>query len=385
MRRRGRTAPTALELPAGLDAGVIEGLWRWYEATARDLPWRRSRDAYAIWVSEVMLQQTQVITVIPYYERWIARFPDVASLAAADEAEVLLLWEGLGYYRRARNLLRAAREVVEHHGGVVPREPDVFRALPGVGEYTTAAVFSLAFDDDLAVLDGNVKRVLARLVALDQPPSVPRVHKKLSALAQQLLPAGQGVAALHNQAMMELGARVCTPRSPSCEGCPLAAPCRARAEGAAESYPRKAARKAVPLQQLAVAVLADARGRLLLYQRPYGGMLAGLWDLPAVVLRDDHDEALAPEAVTDVVVEAALQATLRADHGLEVAVGEALPAVDHAYSHLRVRLHPRRCFLRARPRAERAAESGPRWLALADLGARALPRATRKVLASFER
>jgi A/G-specific adenine glycosylase len=331
-----------------------------------------------------MLQQTQVATVVPYYERWIARFPDLASLAAAEEGEVLLLWEGLGYYNRARNFHRAARLLVEEHGGAVPRDAEVFRALPGVGEYTTAAVQSLAFDADLAVLDGNVKRVLARLITLEQPPSVSRVHKQLAQLAQQLLPAGQGKAALHNQAMMELGARVCTPRSPSCDECPLAAPCAARAAGQAEAYPRKAPKRAVPLQQLAVAVLEDERGRLLLYERPYGGMLAGLWDLPAAVLRDEAGQAIGPEAVTDELVAAALLEALLAQHGCAAAIGEALPPVDHVYSHLRVRLHPRRCTLAAMAPADRAAETSARWLARSELGSRALPRATHKVLASLD-
>lgn len=351
--------------------GAVAALHRWYESEARDLPWRRTRDPYAIWVSEAMLQQTQVATVIPYFERWMRRFPTVSALADADEADVLVCWEGLGYYRRARLLHAAAREVASRYAGVVPRELEAFRALPGVGEYTAAAVASIAFDQDEPVLDGNVQRVLARLVRLEIPPARAPGRRSLLALAGRLLPAG--TARLHNQAVMELGARICTPRKPTCAVCPLAEPCAARTAEDVERYPLKVPRKAVPHRHLAVAVVRDDQERLLLYKRPYGGMLAGLWDLPAVEL---EERAAAADLLLRVV---------RERYGLKAATVRALPLVRHAYTHLKVTLHP--WLMRAPARAElSAAEAGTelRWVEPGRLGELALPRAGHKVLESLD-
>ena len=329
------------------------------------MPWRATRDPYAIWVSEAMLQQTQVATVIPYYARWMERFPDVAALALAEVDEVLLAWEGLGYYSRARNLHRAARIVHEEHDDVIPSEEAAFRALPGVGPYTVAAVLSIAFDRDLAVLDGNVKRVLARWVALREPVAAPGITRGLETLAQELLPTG--TAALHNQAMMELGALVCTPRRPRCAECPVQRSCAAHATGDVERFPPRAARRAVPTRELAVAVVLHDE-RLLLYRRPYEGMLAGLWDLPAALLTADVE---APKV---------LQEHLREAFALAVEVGEALPLVDHAYTHLRVTLHPYLCRLVDGPPARAREQDDRRWITARQLAEQALPRASHKVL-----
>ncbi|MCK5799895.1 MAG: A/G-specific adenine glycosylase [Deltaproteobacteria bacterium] len=369
-----------------IQARDLAKLHAWYVANARDLPWRHTRDPYAIWLSEVMLQQTQVATVIPYYERWLARFPDLETLAAADEGDILLHWEGLGYYRRARNFHRAVRQVVAEYGGEVPTDVEAFRALPGVGDYTAAAVFSIAFGAKLAVVDGNVKRVLARLSALSEAPTTSRITKHLQAQAQALLLRREVDPSIHNQAMMELGARICTPRAPLCTDCPLAGVCVARELGTPEDYPRKGPRKVVPQEHLAVAIVHDDRGRILLYQRPYGGLLAGLWDLPSVALRDDKGERLSGASVTESATMSALEGYLREAWGLVARVeGDALSLVTHAYTHLRVTLHPYRCVVRSGRRSRqgsRAAEATPsRWVAPEEFGAQAMPRASHKVLA----
>ena len=204
----------------------VRPLLRWYKRNARALPWRRTRNPYRIWVSEVMLQQTRVETVKPYYARWLRAFPTLQALAHARSADVLRVWEGLGYYARAHNLQRAARVVLRSHAGRVPADPALLRRLPGVGAYTAAAIASIAFDVDAAVLDGNVKRVLARLYSVRQPIERPRTQQRLQQLATQQLPPGK--AAQYNQAMMELGALVCLPRNPRCSACPLRTQCSAQ-------------------------------------------------------------------------------------------------------------------------------------------------------------
>ena len=236
----GLTARESAKLQAS-----IPGLHSWYRARGRDLPWRHTSDPYAIWISEVMLQQTRVTAVVPYYHRWLDRFPTVGALAAAPLEEVLKLWEGLGYYSRARNLHRAARAVVDDWGGSIPADPAAFADLPGVGTYTTAAVMSIAFGADLAVMDGNVRRVLCRLLALEADPRRAPHAAALDRLAQDLLPPG--TAADHNQAMMELGATLCTPRNPTCQTCPVANVCRGLARGTPERYPlRKSKHSGAP-------------------------------------------------------------------------------------------------------------------------------------------
>jgi len=336
----------------------VAALHVWYRRTARDLPWRRTRDPYAVWISEVMLQQTQVATVLPYFQRWMEAFPDVASLAAADLEDVLRLWEGLGYYSRARNLHRAAAEVARRLGGVIPDDPEAFRSLPGVGAYTCAAVMSIAFDRDMAVIDGNVKRVLSRLAALS-PPSAAVIDE----LARKLLP--RGTAALHNQAMMELGALVCTPRSPRCAGCPLRGVCRARA-GDPERYPKKAPMPAVPHRRFAVGlVLRD--GVVLIDRRPPGGLLGGLWEFPRVELDDEGTDG------------STLAAGLRRDLHIAVEPRRALAEVHHAYSHFRVTLRPWLCAANAG--ATRAAEGRTtRWVRPSELSGFPMSTADRKVM-----
>lgn len=255
-------------------------LLEWYAHARRDLPWRRTRDPWCVLVSEVMLQQTRVAAVIPYYERFLARFPTPASLAAAPEEEVLALWAGLGYYGRARNLKRAA-EAITARGGF-PKTAEEWRSLPGVGDYTAAAVASICFHEPCAVLDGNVIRVMARMSLERGDASSATVRQRLRELAQKMLdPRRPGD---FNQALMELGATVCLPRHPKCVQCPLARHCRARAEGVAEQLPARTRRRE-PLKQELDLALVVRRGRVLLQRRGAGdGRLAGFWELPEAAL-----------------------------------------------------------------------------------------------------
>ena len=248
---------------------------RWYDSAKRDLPWRRTQDPYPVWLSEIMLQQTRVAAAVPYFERFLERFPDVAALAAAGEAEVLTAWAGLGYYSRARNLHRAAKQIA---AGGFPRDYHALRALPGVGEYTAAAIASIAFGLPHAVLDGNVIRVLARVSAEEAPVASASAKERLRTLADRLLDRAR--PGDYNQAVMELGATVCLPRSPRCSECPVATTCEARRRGLEDRLPVKAQRVKTVAIELEL-LLIRRRGRCLLWQRPEdSGPMAGFWELP---------------------------------------------------------------------------------------------------------
>jgi A/G-specific adenine glycosylase len=265
-------------------------LLRWYGMCRRPLPWRQSRDPYPIWVAEIMLQQTRIAAVIPYYERFLERFPEISDLAEADETEVLRLWSGLGYYQRARNLQRAARKIMESHNGNFPRNAEAARELPGIGGYTLAAVLSIAFGEPLAALDGNIARVLARLGAMQNPLRKPQTWRSLQEEAQrQLAPGHPGD---WNQALMELGETVCTPRAPACDACPVARWCRARALGLVDQIPAKRVPRDGVRVTLAVAVLCDPRGRTLLLRTPGrhdAVLFSRLRQFPAVEVRGERD------------------------------------------------------------------------------------------------
>lgn len=281
----------------------------WFATHARDLPWRRTLDPYAVWVSEVMLQQTQVKTVIPYFDRWLAALPDVAALATAQEERVLKLWEGLGYYTRARNLQRAARLVADDHGGRFPDSPTAILELPGIGRYTAGAIASIAFNQTTPILDGNVIRVLTRLLALPSDPKERRLNERLWTIAAALVKtAGElpriklrspmklaGNHSALNQALMELGATVCTPISPKCPACPLAGLCAARRLGRPEAFPESARRPSATARRF-VAVVFQRRGRLCVQPRPTGVVNAGLWEFPNVELSTPEADAIASAA-----------------------------------------------------------------------------------------
>jgi len=303
---------------------VRKRLLDWYRANKRAMPWRETRDPYAIWISEAMLQQTRVETVIPYWERFLRRFPDVHALATADPDEVLGAWAGLGYYSRARNLQAAARVIDQKHGGKLPDDAETLQTLPGIGRYTAGAVASIAFDRPEPVLDGNVKRVLARLLGIradiGQPATVARLWQEAGALARGPHPGDL------NQALMELGATVCTPRAPRCASCPVSQSCDARAKGDAESLPIKARKKPARAVE-AVAALVVRRGKALAVRRPARGLLGGLWDLPG----DD--------LVTGETPRAGLARALRERAGLEISRASAIGIVEHVFTHRKLTLH----------------------------------------------
>jgi A/G-specific adenine glycosylase len=281
-------------------------LLRWYRRHHRDLPWRATRDPWHVWVSEVMLQQTRVSVVLPYYRTFVERWPDPAALARAPIDQVLRVWSGLGYYRRARQLHDAARTVVRDHQGRVPAAPDAFARLPGVGRYTLGAVLSIGFDQPLPVLDGNVARVLSRIEAIPASVRDPRGSRELWARAATLVPMrGAGT---WNQALMELGALICTPRSPRCDECPVRARCRARELGRVDAFPPVAPRRASVRIRRAV-VLVERNGRVLVTRRE-GPVLSGLWEPPGIDLdANDADRKSMRAALSRAGVQARLVST----------------------------------------------------------------------------
>jgi A/G-specific adenine glycosylase len=260
---------------------IIPALASWYAANARDLPWRRTHDPYSVWISEIMLQQTQVKTVIPYFERWMRALPTVEALARAPLVKILKLWEGLGYYRRVRHAQAAARRIVRDHAG---RFPDAFAdvlALPGVGRYTAGAICSIAFHQPAPILDGNVIRVLSRLCGVAGDPRDKRVNAKFWSLAQEAVSGGEAAPGVVNQALMELGALVCLPRSPRCAVCPVRQDCFARSQGRVEEFPALAPRQAVRPRRF-IAFIVPESGRFLVRRRPDGEVNAGLWEFPNI-------------------------------------------------------------------------------------------------------
>ncbi len=343
-------------------------LLAWYADRRRDLPWRRTHDPYCIWVAEVMLQQTQVATVIPYYERFLARFPTVESLASASLDDVLKLWEGLGYYARARHLHAAAQSVAAEHGGQVPDTMADLLSLPGVGRYTAGAILSTAFGQDVPALDGNVCRVLSRAFAVEEDVTRGAGRRRLWALAEALVPSGR--AGDFNQALMDLGAMLCVPRAPSCGVCPLAEDCRAHRLGQEERFPVRRERRAVPHYQVTAGMVWNDEGRFLIAQRPLDGMLGGLWEFPGG--KQKPEEAL----------ETCLRRELKEELGIKVAVGALLTVVQHAYTHFRITLHAFHCRIVAgRPRALGC--TAWRWITLDDVPRFAFSAADHHVIAAL--
>jgi A/G-specific adenine glycosylase len=330
-------------------AAFRKQLLGWFRQYQRDLPWRRTKDPYRVWLSEIMLQQTRVAAVIPYYERFLGRFPDIHALATAPQEEVLRLWSGLGYYSRARNLQRAAQEIVAKHSGVFPRAEKEALELPGIGNYTASAILSIAYGAKYAVLDGNVARVLARIFAVRGDLRDTKRWQSLQKSADTLLdPKSSGD---WNQAMMDLGATLCTPRSPQCLLCPITKFCRARKLGIAESLPAPRRKRATENITLAAAVLLDPRGRTLLLPPPkvpqstaahgqVSVLVSKLWHFPTVAVRS------APAAELRTHLSELFPAAI-ANESLEL---EALPAARHAVTYRAITLRPFRIRVTQLPR-----------------------------------
>lgn len=352
----------------------------WHEAHQRDLPWRSQpagqREPYAVWVSEIMAQQTRIETVVDYFNRWMAQFPSIKALAAADQQDVLKAWEGLGYYSRARNLHKAAQLVVAEHDGQLPRERKALLALPGIGEYTVGAILSTAFGQAEPILDGNVKRVISRLFDIDKPINEADTLKTLWGKATELVQAApEESAGVFNEGLMELGASLCTPRNPRCLICPVNQFCTATANGTQHERPVMPVRKRTPHFDVAAGVIwrgEPFESQLLIAQRPQDGMLGGLWEFPG--------GKLDPE---DVDLAGCLQREIKEELNGEIEVWEKITTVKHAYTHFRITLHA----FHARYVSGELQTIGCddfRWIDFTELAAFPFPVTDRKIIEALE-
>jgi len=338
----------------------------WYTDVGRDLLWRRCPDPYAIWVSEIMLQQTQVKTVIPYYHRWLAQFPTIEQLASADLQQVLKVWEGLGYYTRARNLHRAAQEIMQHHSGVFPTALNDVLALPGIGRTTAGGILSAAFDQPVAILDGNVKRVLARLVALPVP--LTKATKQLWQFSEALLDREHPRD--FNQALMDLGATVCTPKKPDCNSCPWRTHCQAYNLGIQSHLPMREPSSPLPHKNIGVAVIWNEQGQILIDRRRPNGLLGGLWEFPGGKIELGE------------TVEECIKREIQEELAIEIEVGDRLITIDHAYSHFRVTLNVHHCrHLIGVPQPLECDEI--RWVTLDEIDQFPFPKANAQIIAAL--
>ncbi|MBQ6508105.1 MAG: A/G-specific adenine glycosylase [Flexilinea sp.] len=324
----------------------MKALLSWFDRNKRDLPWRRNRNPYATWISEIMLQQTRVDTVKPYFERWMERFPDVRTLAEADEQDVLKLWEGLGYYSRARSLHKAAKVIVSNYGGQLPDDPAELRKLPGIGDYTAGAIASIGFGKPAAALDGNIRRILARFYDIADPVRTPQSEKLLWQLADESLDRDR--PGDYNEALMDLGSAICLPENPKCLLCPIAADCLARQNGTAAERPVMIKAEPVPHYIVTAAVIRDESGeKFLLTKRPPKGLLGGLWEYPGG--KQEPGESL----------EDCIRREIREELGVTIRVGEPFGIYRHAYTHFKVTLHAFFCTI---------TEGEPRTLVASELG-----------------
>jgi len=348
---------------------IRAALLGWFRKNRRDLPWRRTQDPYLIWVSEIMLQQTQVKTVTPYYRRWAKSFPSVQVLARAPESRVLKHWEGLGYYSRARNLHRAAKIVVEQFRGEVPDTMESITGLPGIGRYTAGAILSIAFQKPVPVLDGNVKRVLARLFCLPENGASAASQNRLWQTAERLLP--KRGAGDFNQALMELGATVCGARNPVCPSCPLQSLCQAQTQNLQHRFPPR--KTAPPVKKIEVSAGVIRRGgKIFIQQRPLGGLMGGLWEFPG------------GKRKTNESPDACLRREIREELGVDIVVREKLMTVKHSYTQFRVTLHVYRCRLPSGRIRATCCEQW-KWVEARQLAAFAFPAANVKIVRHLTR
>jgi len=301
---------------------------RWFKKNGRDLPWRKSRDPYAIWVSEIMLQQTQVDTVIPYYQKFLKSFPTVHHLAKANLSKVLKIWEGLGYYSRARNLHRASKMIVNHFQGKVPNNLRDLLSLPGIGRSTAGAILSFAYNREAPILDGNVKRVLSRLFAISGNPVRGKTEGLLWGISEFLIPKGRSNP--FNQALMDLGSMLCTPKDPQCPHCPLQNFCKGKASGDPERYPTKGPKKRIPHIN-AISAVIQRNDKVLLNRRPLKGLLGGLWEFPNWKIEEKKRLRLR------------LRNYVKKNMGMNVKVKEPIGTFRQTYSHFSLTLHAYRC------------------------------------------
>jgi A/G-specific adenine glycosylase len=344
-------------------------LLAWYDRHAADLPWRRRRDAYGIWLSEIMLQQTQVDTVKPYYERFLSAYPTVEALAAAPLSDVLKLWEGLGYYSRARNLHQTAQKVANDYGGEFPRTAEALQELPGIGRYTAGAIASIAFGERAPVLDGNVIRVFSRLDDLDADVTLPATKTMLWEWAEAWLPPER--PGDYNQALMELGRTVCRPRNPLCGECPIRGHCLAFQHETQNERPVKAAKAPVPHYDVTAGLIWNDDGKLLIAQRPLDGLLGGLWEFPGG--KQEAGETL-PEC---------LKRELREELGIEVEVGDLFAVVQHGFTHFRITLHTFTCrYLSGEPQTLGVRDWA--WVTEEELAKYSFGKADRQVIRELE-
>lgn len=348
-------------------AQLRQSLLTWYRQQGRDLPWRRNCDPYAIWISEIMLQQTQVKTVIPYYDRWLTHLPTIPALAAADQQQVLKLWQGLGYYARARNLHKAAQELVANHSGQFPQDFKTVITLPGIGRTTAGGILSAAFNQPVAILDGNVKRVLARLIALQVPPA--KAIAPLWALSEHILDPDHPRD--FNQALMDLGATVCLPRQPQCDRCPWNAHCQANLLGLQTQLPMTETRSPIPRKVIGVAVIWNDAGQILIDRRKPEGLLGGLWEFPGGKVEPGE------------TIEACIQREIKEELGIDIEVGDRLIVVEHTYSHFHVSLNVHHCrYLSGEPQPIECDEV--RWVTLDDIDQFPFPKANLQIIEALK-
>lgn len=351
-------------------SSFIVPLLNWFAAEAADLPWRRTQNPYHIWVSEIMLQQTQVTTVIPYYECFLERFPTIERLATAPQDDLMKQWEGLGYYSRARNLQRAAQQIMEEWDGLVPRRAEDLEQLKGIGRYTAGAIASIAFGETAPVLDGNVIRVFSRLFDKADDVRKASVKNEFWDLAETLLadvPPGQ--VGDYNQALMELGRTICRPKNPDCRTCPVADHCLAFQNGTQAQRPVKSKKAPPPHYDVSCGLIWDKNERLLITRRPNEALLGGLWEFPGGKVEDGETmpECLARE--------------LQEELGIQVAVGNLYLKVKHAYTHFKITLHAFDCWLQSDSPAPHCLEcSDLQWVRVEQLQAYAFSRADRKII-----
>lgn len=355
-------AESAIKSEYDAQSDFSQRLLKWYIANKREMPWRNEKDPYKIWISEIMLQQTRVDQALPYYNRFISEFPTVQKLAAAGQQDVLKAWEGLGYYSRARNLHAAAKTVVNDLDGKIPQDYDEIIRLKGIGPYTAAAITSIAFNKAHAVVDGNVIRVICRFFGIREDTRLASVKKQVQQLADELIDYKK--PGDFNQALMELGARVCTPSGPDCSSCPLKADCVACKTAATSSIPYKSPAKKKPHHEIGVGIIEDETGNILIALRPDNVMLGGLWEFPG---GKQHKN----EKIEETVIR-----ELKEELGVDIAVGRKITEFKHVYSHFSIKMHAFMCRITSgKPYPKASCEI--RWVKIEELNNYPFPKANK--------